>query len=156
VLPAAALVAPLWLIVPAQWVGSCGEELGWRCLLQPLVRGRLAPAGASASVGLLWGVWHVQVFAAGVGFASAFLVSAVALSVIMGLAIHRAGGHNLALAATFHLLVNLGLLLLLDEEDGDTTAMWVFALTSVLLAAAWALADRRPVPARPRPEWQAG
>jgi membrane protease YdiL (CAAX protease family) len=144
ILPTTAVVAPLWLIVPAQLVGACGEELGWRCLLQPLFRRRWSPLVASAAVGLMWGAWHVQVFTIGASFAAAFLTSAVALSVVMGLAIDRAGGHNLAIAATFHLLINLGLLFLLDEENGDATAMWVFALMSAAVAGVWAVAHRRP------------
>ena len=142
VLPTAAPVTSLWIVVPAQFLGACGEELGWRYLLQPLLRGRSSVLVASAAVGLLWGLWHVQIITLGLGFAAGFLVSAVALSIIMGVAIDRAGGQNLAIAAVFHLLVNLGLLFLLDEEDGDATAMWVVAASAAGLAAAWALIDR--------------
>lgn len=142
-LSTADLVAPLAVVVAAQLVGACGEELGWRALLLPLLGRRLSPLVASAVVGVLWGVWHVQVFTVGAAFAVAFLLSAVALSVVMGLAIRRAGGHNLVIAGTFHLLANLVLLFLLDEEDGDPTAMWTFALTAAVLAAVWTLADRR-------------
>ena len=136
------LVAPVLLVVPAQLVGACGEEVGWRCLLQPLLRRRLPTLGASAVVGLLWGVWHVQVFTLGAGFACAFLVATVAMSVVLGVSVQRSGGWNLAASAVFHLLINLGLLFFLDEEDGDTAALWTFALMCSLAAAAWAIADR--------------
>ena len=53
VLPTAALVTSLWIVVTAQSLGACGEELGWRCLLQPLLRGRSSVLVASAAVGLL-------------------------------------------------------------------------------------------------------
>jgi membrane protease YdiL (CAAX protease family) len=142
-LPLHDLTAPLLVIVPLAFVGACGEELGWRCLLQPLLRRRYSAIAASTVVGLLWATWHVQIFTQGVSQASAFVITAVAMSVIMGLAIERSGGHNLLIAATFHALNNLGFLFLAGDGNGDGVDSWVFALMFAIAAAGWALADRR-------------
>jgi membrane protease YdiL (CAAX protease family) len=122
------LAAPLAVIVLTQWIGACGEELGWRCLLQPLLERRWSTLVASVVVGLLWGAWHIQVFAHGALFATCFLLATVAMSVIIGTAIRRRPGHNLLFASVFHLSINLGLLLLMDEEGGAVMAMVVFAV----------------------------
>ena len=36
---------PVAALLVAQFAGACGEELGWRCLLQPTLRLRAGPAG---------------------------------------------------------------------------------------------------------------
>ncbi|MFG2696284.1 CPBP family intramembrane glutamic endopeptidase [Kitasatospora sp. NPDC048407] len=138
------LAAPFGVVVVAQFVGACGEEIGWRCLLQPLLRTRFGPLGSSAAVGLLWGAWHVQVFAQAPAYAAGFLAATVAMSVLLGLAWERIGAHRLLLAGGFHTLVNLGMLLFLDEESGAVEPMLLFGAASVLVALPWVLADRRP------------
>jgi uncharacterized protein len=144
VLPLHDLTAPLLVIVPLAFVGACGEELGWRCLLQPLLRRRYSTIVASTVIGLLWAAWHVPIFTQGVSLASAFVIMAVAMAVIMGLAIERSGGHNLLIAATFHALANLDSLFLEGDGNGDGgTDSWAFALVWALAAAGWILADRR-------------
>ncbi|MFE2166572.1 CPBP family intramembrane glutamic endopeptidase [Streptomyces sp. NPDC059447] len=96
----------------AQLVGACGEEVGWRCFLQPLLRTRLGTIAASVTVGVLWGAWHVQVFAQAPAYAVGFLTATVAMSVVLGIALDGLGGwRRLLYAGGFHALVNLGLLL---------------------------------------------
>ncbi|MET8908184.1 type II CAAX endopeptidase family protein [Micromonospora sp. NPDC004551] len=129
-----ALTHSFWLIAAAQFLGACGEEFGWRGFLQPYLRTRYGVLTTGTTVGLLWGVWHVQVFAAGPAYAAAFLLSTIAMSVIMAVLLERARGGHLIIAGTFHAVVNLGLLLLMPEEDGDVTAMTVFAAACVLAA----------------------
>ncbi|MFC9294232.1 CPBP family intramembrane glutamic endopeptidase [Streptomyces sp. NPDC057011] len=145
---------PFALIVVAQLIGACGEEIGWRCLLQPLLRTRFGPVSSSVAVGVLWGVWHVQVFAQRPAYAAAFLAATTGMSVVLGLALDGTGGvYRLLLAGGFHALVNLGMLLFLDEEAGGVLAMVCFgasslvaALLAVVLRAAraGAGADREP------------
>src|SRR5690348_14400525 len=142
-LPMHDLVAPLPLIAVAQFVGACGEEVGWRCFLQPLLASRLGTLPASLVVGLMWGGWHVPVFANGAGFGLAFLVAAVSLSVILGTANSDLRGNYLLPAAVFHTLINLGLLLILDEENGSVPAMPTFAVACLAAAVAWLLLARR-------------
>ncbi|MFJ7262801.1 lysostaphin resistance A-like protein [Streptomyces globosus] len=126
------------LIAAAQLVGACGEEIGWRCLLQPLLRGRFGTLTASVLVGAVWGVWHVQVFARHPVYAGAFLLAAVAMSAVMGWALEGSGGApRLLLAGGFHALVNLGMLLLMDEEDGAVLPMALFGASCLAAAVVW-------------------
>ncbi|MEU1392718.1 MULTISPECIES: CPBP family intramembrane glutamic endopeptidase [unclassified Nonomuraea] len=132
-----ALSSPFALIVVAQLVGACAEEIGWRCLLQPLLRRRTGPLTASVVVGLLWGAWHVPVFGRPPLYAAAFLLATVSMSVVMGLALERLRGHRLLLAGGFHTLVNLGLLLFMDEEAGALAPIALFGVTCLLAALLW-------------------
>ncbi|MEV4250824.1 CPBP family intramembrane glutamic endopeptidase [Streptosporangium canum] len=134
----ATLRSPFALIVVAQLIGACAEEIGWRCLLQPLLRRRFGPLTVSIVVGLLWGLWHVPVFGRPPAHAAAFLVATVSMSVVMGLALERVRAHRLLLAGGFHALINLGLLLLMDEEGGAVAPMALFGVSCLLAALLWA------------------
>lgn len=124
------------LIVVAQLVGACGEEVGWRCFLQPLLRSRLGTVASSVVVGVLWGAWHVQVFAQAPLYAAGFLMATVAMSVVLGVALEGTGGwRRLLLAGGFHALVNIGLLLFLNEESGTVLPMVCFGLSCLAVAA---------------------
>ncbi|MEU4578764.1 type II CAAX endopeptidase family protein [Nonomuraea sp. ATR24] len=131
------LGSPFALIVVAQLVGACGEEIGWRCLLQPLLRRRFGPLTASIAVGVLWGVWHVPVFGRPPAHAAAFLLATVSMSVVMGLALERVRSHRLLLTGGFHTLINLGLLLFMDEESGAVVPMVMFGTSCALAALLW-------------------
>ncbi|MEV6976617.1 type II CAAX endopeptidase family protein [Kitasatospora sp. NPDC093806] len=131
------LAHPFGLIAVAQLVGACGEEIGWRCYLQPLLRTRFGPLTASVAVGLLWGAWHVQVFAQRPAYAAGFLLATVAMSVILGLGLDGMRSGRLLLAGGFHTLVNLGLLLAMDEEDGAVPPMLLFGGACLLAAVPW-------------------
>ncbi|MEU1669464.1 CPBP family intramembrane glutamic endopeptidase [Streptomyces sparsogenes] len=128
---------PFALIVVAQLVGACGEEIGWRCFFQPLLRTRFGPLAASAAVGLVWGVWHVQVFAQAPAYAAGFLLAAVAMSVILGLGLERVRANRLLLAGGFHTLINLGMLLFMDEESGAVLPMVLFGAACLVAAVPW-------------------
>jgi membrane protease YdiL (CAAX protease family) len=137
-----ALAQPMWLIAPAQLLGAAGEELGWRSFLQPYLQRRLPVLTSSIVVGVLWGLWHPGALVEGLGFGVAFLVASVALSVILGEHLRHAHGNNLMVAAVFHALVNLSMLLLFGEEDGDEYAMWALAIAFGVAAAVAVLANR--------------
>ncbi|MFI9592876.1 lysostaphin resistance A-like protein [Nonomuraea sp. NPDC052265] len=132
-----ALSSPFALIVVAQFIGACAEEIGWRCLLQPLLRRRIGPLTASVVVGVLWGAWHVPVFGLGPAYAAAFLLATVSMSVVMGLAMERVRAHRLLLTGGFHTLINLGLLLFMDEEAGAVAPVALFGVACLLAALLW-------------------
>lgn len=129
--------APFLLIAVAQLIGAGGEEIGWRCFLQPLLRTRCGPLAASVAVGLVWGVWHVQVFAQHPLYAGAFMMGAVSMSVVMGWALEGARASRLPLAAGFHALINLGMLLFMDEESGAVLPMVLFGASCLAAAGLW-------------------
>ncbi|MFJ9848215.1 lysostaphin resistance A-like protein [Streptomyces sp. NPDC101150] len=129
--------APFLLIAVAQLIGACGEEIGWRCFLQPLLRTRFGPLAASVTVGVVWGVWHVQVFAQHPVYAAAFMMAAVSMSVVMGWALEGVRASRLPLAAGFHALINLGMLLFMDEESGAVLPMVLFGASCLAAAGLW-------------------
>ncbi|MFF1495329.1 CPBP family intramembrane glutamic endopeptidase [Streptomyces sp. NPDC058304] len=134
-----ALHHPFVLIAAAQLVGACGEEVGWRCFLQPLLRTRFGTVVSSMTVGAVWGAWHVPVFAQAPAYAAGFLVATVAMSVVLGVALDGTGGtYRLLLAGGFHALVNLGLLLFMDVEFGAALPMVCFGLACLLAGLVWA------------------
>ncbi|MEU9164170.1 CPBP family intramembrane glutamic endopeptidase [Streptomyces sp. NPDC048424] len=132
-----ALAHPLALLVAAQLLGACAEEIGWRCYLQPLLRTRFGPVTASALVGTVWGLWHVPALAQGPAYAAGFLTATVAMSVILGLALERVRSNRLLLAGGFHTLVNLGLLLVTDETSPAAAPMMVFGAACLAAALPW-------------------
>ncbi|MGY5077886.1 CPBP family intramembrane glutamic endopeptidase [Streptomyces nigrescens] len=129
--------APFLLIAVVQLIGACGEEIGWRCFLQPLLRTRLGPLAASVTVGVAWGVWHVQVFARHPVYAGAFITAAVSMSVVMGWALEGVRASRLLLAGGFHALINLGMLLFMDEESGAVLPMVLFGASCLAAAGLW-------------------
>ncbi|MFD8384711.1 CPBP family intramembrane glutamic endopeptidase [Streptomyces sp. NPDC059679] len=132
-----ALDHPFALIVVAQLIGACGEEIGWRCFLQPLLRTRFGPLAVSTSIGAVWGVWHVQVFAQAPAYAAGFLLGTVAMSVVLGLGLERVRANRLLLAGGFHTLINLGMLLFMDEESGAVLPMVLFGAACLVAAVPW-------------------
>ncbi|ONI79510.1 abortive phage infection protein [Actinosynnema sp. ALI-1.44] len=128
---------PFVLIVVAQFAGACAEEIGWRCLLQPLLRTRLGVVAASVVVGVLWGVWHLPVFAHDAAYVVGFLLAAVSMSVALGVALDGVRAQRLVLAGAFHTLTNLGMLLFMDEESGVALPMILFGCACLVAAVAW-------------------
>ncbi|TJZ57484.1 CPBP family intramembrane metalloprotease [Streptomyces piniterrae] len=133
--------APFVLIAVAQLIGACGEEIGWRCFLQPLLRTRLGPLTASVAVGVAWGVWHIQVFVRHPVYAGAFIMAAVSMSVVMGWALEGIRASRLPLAGGFHALINLGMLLFMDEESGAVLPMVLFGVSCLAAAGLWTWTD---------------
>ena len=133
------LGSPFALIVVAQLIGACGEEIGWRCLLQPLLRTRFGPLMSSITVGVVWGLWHVQVFTHAPAYAAGFLLATVAMSVVLGFSQDRTRSNRLLLAGGFHTLINLGMLLFLNDESGADLSMMLFGLAALLAMVPWVL-----------------
>ncbi|MFB6515183.1 lysostaphin resistance A-like protein [Streptomyces virginiae] len=138
-----ALAHPLTLLVTAQLIGACAEEIGWRCYLQPLLRTRFGPVTASALVGTAWGLWHVPALTQGPVYAAGFLTATIAMSVILGLALERVRSNRLLLAGGFHTLVNLGMLFVTDETSPAATPMVVFGAACLAAALPWVASARR-------------
>ncbi|MFJ1566616.1 CPBP family intramembrane glutamic endopeptidase [Streptomyces erythrochromogenes] len=144
-----AFAHPLALVVPAQLLGACAEEIGWRCYLQPLLRTRFGPVAASALVGFVWGLWHVPVLAQEPAFAAGFLLATTAMSVILGLALEGVRSNRLLLAGGFHTLINLGMLYVTDETAAATAPMLILGAASLAAALPWIAAARRTADAAP-------
>jgi membrane protease YdiL (CAAX protease family) len=126
---------PVVALLVAQFVGACGEELGWRCFLQPTLGTRAGPVTTGAVVGLIWGLWHVQVIALGPWYLLAFLAATIGMSIVLALLLHTRGSPDLLVAGLFHFLINIALLVVLDEESGDAAPEIAFAVAALVVAA---------------------
>jgi membrane protease YdiL (CAAX protease family) len=149
-IPPDRLQNPIWLLVVTQTLGAGGEELGWRCFLQPYLASRFGTLRAAILVGLLWGCWHIQVFASGPAFTAAFLVAAVAISVILAVVLDASPGHAIVIASCGHVLLNLGVLVVVGEAAGASVEL-SFAAACGIVATIAVLVRRwaRSQPARP-------
>ncbi|MBE7701564.1 CPBP family intramembrane metalloprotease [Oerskovia sp. Sa1BUA8] len=138
---------PFVVLTLTYLVGAAGEEIGWRGMLQPLLENRFSLLAASIVTGLVWGVWHVQIFTAGPVVVVAFLLATVALSVLVG---HFGRGtvwQRVALATLVHWLVNLALLLALGDRhstpDGTVANAIAALVTTAVFMAMFAAAQRK-------------
>jgi membrane protease YdiL (CAAX protease family) len=127
------LSEPFWLIVIAQFIGAAGEEFGWRCFLQPALQTKMKRIYASIVVGMLWGIWHVGIFAYGWLYVLSFLLFSVSVSVLLGEWLYHTNGNNLVIATVTHTLLNLGMLLWFKEEFGDLTSIATLAISTFLV-----------------------
>lgn len=133
---AESLPFPFGVLVITMIVGAAGEELGWRAYLQPYLQTRFSVLRSSLVVGVLWGFWHVGGFEHGLVYMGLFVVMATALSVVMGAVLRGARHTNLVVATAAHAAVNLSLILLFTEEDGELFPMAVLAVVWTIAAVA--------------------
>jgi membrane protease YdiL (CAAX protease family) len=143
---AESLPFPFWALVITMIVGAAGEELGWRAYLQPYLQTRFSVLRSSLIVGLLWGFWHIGGFSHGLVYMGLFVVMATGLSVVMGAVVSSARRTNLVVATAAHAAVNLALILLFTEENGDLFPMAVLAVVWTIAAViVTSVQVRRPV-----------
>jgi membrane protease YdiL (CAAX protease family) len=100
-------VTPLTCVlsIVAMFLGSIGEEIGWRGYLLPMLSKKASPFISSLITGLLWGFWHLN-YAADITFWLLFIVTTIELSIILTFLINKTHG-NLWTAIILHTLYNL-------------------------------------------------
>ncbi|TVR65712.1 MAG: CPBP family intramembrane metalloprotease [Spirochaetaceae bacterium] len=94
--------------------GAMGEELGWRGFALPRLQTRWNALVSSMILGLIWGVWHLPLWFAGIGWEQMsfwlFLWNCVAMSVIYTWICNNTRG-NMVIVTLFHMLYNFGFFL---------------------------------------------
>lgn len=98
--------ASWWLLLPGIAIGALGEEVGWRGYLHKRLDPALAPLASSALVGVLWGAWHMGLWANGAVYMLCLIVLMIAYSVVL-YRLLAGTGFNVWVAAAFHLGINL-------------------------------------------------
>lgn len=136
---------PVAALLLAQFVGACGEELGWRCLLQPLLRTRFGALTTGVVVGVVWGLWHVQILGLGPLYVLGFLAGTVGMSVLLAALLDRGRAPVLLIAGGFHFLINIGLLVFGDEETGAAAPELAFGAAALVVAIGAVVLGRRLV-----------
>ncbi len=110
------------------------EEFGWRGVAQPILQRHMAPIWAGATIGAIWGLWHLPAFyLAGVVYAEwsflPFFIGNVTLAILVTPIFNSARG-SLLLPMLFHWqLINP---FWPDAQPWDT---WI--LVAVAAAVAW-------------------
>jgi membrane protease YdiL (CAAX protease family) len=115
------LGAPLGVVLLVQFLGAAAEEVGWRGLVQPLLETRMKAPLAALITGALFALGHFYIaFAVSPLSCVLFVVSAIALSLILGLlTIGRSAGDRILIATVAHFLVNMATFLLFADGDGS-------------------------------------
>ena len=121
-------------IVPGS---ALGEEIGWRGYALPRLQSRMSALGASLIIGPIWALWHLPLWLTGTPgrtptLYAAFVISTIALSVILTWVYNSTGG-SLLMVVLLHATYNLPITLSIDELGGRATmpVLLYFGLTVV-------------------------
>lgn len=86
-------------------VGCTAEEIGWRGYLLPNLQKRHTPFISSLTVGVLWGISHLNFTGGGLGFIL-YNVTIIEMSILMTWLYNRTNG-NLLLMIIWHFMFNV-------------------------------------------------
>jgi membrane protease YdiL (CAAX protease family) len=121
-------------IVPGS---ALGEEIGWRGYALPRLQSRMSALGASLIIGPIWALWHLPLWLTGTPgrtptLYAAFVISTIALSVILTWVYNSTGG-SLLMVVLLHATYNLPITVSIDELGGRATmpVLLYFGLTVV-------------------------
>jgi uncharacterized protein len=122
------------LLVLITITGAMGEELGWRGFALPRLQLRMNALSASIILGIIWAVWHLPLWFAGLGFEAipywAYLLIGVSFSVMVTAACNSSGG-SMLIATLFHLFLNVAVNMLENEAYPILAAVFVIAAIAV-------------------------
>src|SRR5215216_4210317 len=130
-------------IVPGS---ALGEEIGWRGYALPRLQSRMSALGASLIIGPIWALWHLPLWLTGdpvrtPTLYAAFVVSVIALSVILTWVYNSTGG-SLLMVVLLHATYNLPMTLSIDDLGSRATVpvMLYFGLLVVaaIVVVIWA------------------
>jgi hypothetical protein len=127
--------------------GPLGEEFGWRGHALPVLQDRLGWRTASLALGLVWGVWHLPLFfiegTAQVRIPLAlFLLSVVAMSVVLAWLVNRTAG-SLVAALLFHTAVNFWPVVVPVLPTETSYRAYALVVAILVVTALWLLATQR-------------
>ena len=123
-------------IVPGS---ALGEEIGWRGYALPRLQTGRSALSASLILGPIWALWHLPLWLTGAPgrtpiLYAAFVVSVIALSVILTWVYNSTGG-SLLLVVLLHATANLPLTLLLEPLGSRAMVPFMFYVALMVVAA---------------------
>ena len=89
----------------AMFLGSIGEEVGWRGYLLPTLSKKASAFFSSIITGILWGFWHLN-YAGDMAFWLLFIITTIELSIIVTFLLNKTRG-DLWTAIILHTLFNV-------------------------------------------------
>jgi len=125
---------------------ALGEEIGWRGYALPRLQAGRSALSASLIIGPIWALWHLPLWLTGdpvrtPTLYAAFMVSVIALSVILTWVYNSTGG-SLLMVVLLHATYNLPMTLSIDDLGSRATVpvMLYFGLLVVaaIVVVIWA------------------
>jgi uncharacterized protein len=124
-------VAIFALLIIATITGATGEELGWRGFALPRLQTRMSALSASLLLGVIWTIWHVPLWFAGLGYEripfAAYAILVISSTVLITWACNNSGG-SMVIATIFHLTMNIAMNII------DSMAIYVYAILTMATA----------------------
>ena len=129
------MLFPLTLLIG----GPLGEEIGWRGYALPRLQARRSALSASLIIGVIWALWHLPLWLTGApgrtpSLYAAFVVSVIALSVILTWVYNSSGG-SLLVVVLIHATVNLPMTLSIDQLGSRATVPLLLYFGLLVVAA---------------------
>lgn len=112
-------ITPLLVLlsVITTFIGSVGEEIGWRGYLYKTFKTEMKPWTSSLIVGVAWGLWHfTKIFQFGFVHYIVFTLSVIPISLLMTYINDKSGGSILP-SILLHTCINLSYMFLLFERE---------------------------------------
>ncbi|REL37734.1 CPBP family intramembrane metalloprotease [Rhodohalobacter sp. SW132] len=129
-------VAFIGLLVLITITGAMGEELGWRGFALPGLQLRMNALSASILLGIIWALWHLPLWFAGLGFETipfwAYMLIGVSFSILVTAACNSSGG-SLLIATLFHLFLNVSVNMI--ENEAFSILATVFVIAAIIITA---------------------
>ncbi|MCC5908138.1 MAG: CPBP family intramembrane metalloprotease [Balneolaceae bacterium] len=120
----------LGLLVLITITGAMGEELGWRGFALPRLQLKMSALKASVILGILWSLWHLPLWFAGLGFETipfwAYMLIGISFSILITAACNSTNG-SLVAASLFHLFLNVSVNMIENEAMPLLSAVFVLA-----------------------------
>jgi len=124
------------------FVGSIGEEIGWRGFMLPSFNKKYSLIISSIFTGVLWGAWHIgKLSAYGIIGYLLFIILIIEFSVIMAW-IYSRSNKNIMNMVFFHLGINVSSIIILTNREGIMFYL-VASTISALLCLTLIFVDRK-------------
>lgn len=118
-------ISMLALLVISTITGATGEELGWRGFALPRLQTRMSALNASLLLGIIWTMWHLPLWFAGLGYEkipfAAYAILVMSYTVLITWACNNSRG-SMVIVTLFHLMMNVAMNIL------EIQALFVYAL----------------------------
>ena len=125
----------LALLIISTITGATGEELGWRGFALPRLQMRMSALNASLVLGVVWTMWHVPLWFAGLGYEkipfAAYAILLMSSTVLITWACNNSRG-SMVIASLFHLTMNIALNII-DSKALFVYALLIFAFTVIVV-----------------------
>lgn len=128
-------ISMLALIIISTVTGATGEELGWRGFALPRLQVRMNALNASMVLGVIWTLWHLPLWFAGLGYENipfgAYVILVMSYTVLITWACNNSRG-SMVIVTIFHLMMNVAMNIL-EIKAYFVYAILVLAITVVVV-----------------------